>query len=306
MHILELENTQETKTHGNPDFPFNIYPCSIPLDFAAVPDHWHTDMEIIYIKKGSGLISVDLNPYPVEKGDIVCVAPGQLHRIEQDGNALMEYENIIFQLQMLMSSMQDISNEQFLSPLLLGRLHLPVLLAAPQNPNCEAVLPCGNVPDLYARAARCLDEIDAFSRRGDALSVLGIKGKLFEFLYLLLSASVHPDKSRHNSRSLEQMKRILTHVKEHYQECLSIEDMAKASGFSGSHFMKFFKQHMGISFTAYLNDYRLTMAARMLSASSDTIAAIAIENGFDNLSYFNRQFKKKFGMTPSRYKADFS
>lgn len=45
---------QETKQHGSRLFPFNIYPCTIPLDFPAVPLHWHKEMELIYIKKGKG------------------------------------------------------------------------------------------------------------------------------------------------------------------------------------------------------------------------------------------------------------
>ena len=71
MNILEYENTQEIKTHGLADFPFNIYLCSIPLDFPLVPTHWHNDMEIIYVKKGTGRISVDLEPFTVNQGDII-------------------------------------------------------------------------------------------------------------------------------------------------------------------------------------------------------------------------------------------
>ena len=42
---------QETKKHGSRLFPFNIYPCTIPLDFPAVLVHWHREMELIYVKK---------------------------------------------------------------------------------------------------------------------------------------------------------------------------------------------------------------------------------------------------------------
>ena len=66
--------------------------------------------------------------------------------------------------------------------------------------------------------------------------------------------------------------------------------------------MKFFKNTFGQPFTAYLNDYRLTMASRMLLASEDSILAIAAESGFENLSYFNRRFRDKFGMTPGEYR----
>ena len=59
MNILEYENYQEKISHGNPLFPYITYLCSIPLDFSYVPIHWHDEMEIIYIKKGHGIITVD-------------------------------------------------------------------------------------------------------------------------------------------------------------------------------------------------------------------------------------------------------
>lgn len=66
--------------------------------------------------------------------------------------------------------------------------------------------------------------------------------------------------------------------------------------------MKYFKQAMGVSFIEYLNDYRLTMAARLLLASDSSILSISQEVGFENLSHFNRSFKKKYNMTPSAYR----
>ena len=49
----------EIKEHGKREFPFNIYPCSIPVDFSHVALHWHEEMEIIAVKKGKGRITVD-------------------------------------------------------------------------------------------------------------------------------------------------------------------------------------------------------------------------------------------------------
>ncbi|MFR7520402.1 MAG: helix-turn-helix transcriptional regulator [Mediterraneibacter faecis] len=98
------------------------------------------------------------------------------------------------------------------------------------------------------------------------------------------------------------MKTVLKYVENHYTEKLTIDDMAKLTYYSKSHFMKFFKAHMGIGFTEYLNDYRLTMAARLLKSSDDSILMIADASGFDNLSYFNRIFKKKYGVSPGTYR----
>lgn len=75
MNTIEYANAQETKYHGTADFPFNIYLCEIPLDFPMVPLHWHNDMEIIYIKKGQGQVTVDLVPFIVNARDIVVIPP---------------------------------------------------------------------------------------------------------------------------------------------------------------------------------------------------------------------------------------
>lgn len=95
MNILEYENYQEKKSHGSESFPYITYPCSIPLDFERVPAHWHDETEIIYIKKGCGLITVDLEEYPVQEGSILLILPGQVHSIEQYLDYKMEYINII-------------------------------------------------------------------------------------------------------------------------------------------------------------------------------------------------------------------
>ena len=59
MQINNYQNYHETKQHTTAEFPYNTYPCSIPLDFTRVPLHWHDELELIVIKKGHGLISVD-------------------------------------------------------------------------------------------------------------------------------------------------------------------------------------------------------------------------------------------------------
>ena len=115
MNTLTYENLHETKKHVSIQFPYNTYLCSIPLDFTQVPLHWHNDVEIIVIKKGCGIISVDTKPRVVKAGDIVLVRPGQLHSISQHGKDCMEYENILFQTSLLYSADSDPRTVGYLS-----------------------------------------------------------------------------------------------------------------------------------------------------------------------------------------------
>ncbi len=291
MNTLEYENTQETKSHGQGNFPFNIYLCSIPLDFTTVPLHWHNDMEIIYIKKGQGNVTVNLAPISVKEGDIVVVPPGQLHSIEQAENFSMEYENIIFNLNMLMTPLGDSCTEKFFQPLVQGQILFP---------NYFPTDSC-----LHPALSLCLDTMDEICKTFPKGYQLAIKGQLFSFFYGLALASPAPLPLQKH-KSLDHLKDILKYVETNYREKITITDAAGICGFSNSHFMKFFKSSMSVSFMDYLNDYRLTMAARLLLSSSDSIATIATETGFENLSYFNRVFKRKYKCTPSFFRTQSS
>ena len=59
MNRIQYETYHENKAHTLPDFPYNTYLCSIPLDFTEVPTHWHREAELIVIQKGRGVIDVD-------------------------------------------------------------------------------------------------------------------------------------------------------------------------------------------------------------------------------------------------------
>jgi AraC-like DNA-binding protein len=85
---------------------------------------------------------------------------------------------------------------------------------------------------------------------------------------------------------------------------LTVERAAENCGLSASHFMRWFRQMTGSSFITYLNERRLSVAAQMLLESDDNILNIAQSVGFESLSNFNRQFKKRYGATPSEYRND--
>ena len=198
----------------------------------------------------------------------------------------MEYENIIFDLELL-GGAGDLCAEKYLLPLQSGRLSLTQRLTPDE--------PC------YARAAACLRETEDVNRAKEPGYELFIKGALLRFLALLIAQGKNlPPMETADSRRL---KKILQWVAEHYGEEVHISDAAQLVPCSESHFMRWFKKMTGQGFTEYLNEHRLNAAADALRGSSDTVLAVAEQCGFENLSYFNRLFKKRYGMTPREYRA---
>ncbi len=66
---------QETKQHGAVRFPFNLYPCTIPGDFPQVALHWHESMELVFVKRGAGLVQVGAASCPAHMGTSLFLRP---------------------------------------------------------------------------------------------------------------------------------------------------------------------------------------------------------------------------------------
>ena len=288
MNTLEYENLYEKKAHVSPQFPYNTYLCSIPLDFTLVPAHWHKDVELIVIKKGTGTIAVDMEPKTVHAGDIILVRPGQIHSIAQHGEDKMEYENILFQTDLLYSQSTDLRTLEYFEPYFELEYDLPWYIS--DSFSC------------HKKLKECIDQIDTLCCKRPRYYELSVKGYLFQFFYLLFSGQETPIFSS-SRKSLDKVKQMISYIENHYMEPITVQSAADHMGFSTSHFMKFFKQNMHTTFTNYLNDYRLTNAGRLLLTTDDNILLISEKTGFNNLSYFNRLFKQQFHMTPREYRS---
>ena len=288
MEFDEYAQYRETKLHEQPDFAYNTYLCTIPQDFDRVNPHWHDQMEVIYIKRGEGVVSVDFNRLEVSAGSIVPVLPGEIHSIEGAPDVRMEYENIIFSPGMLGGGDEDEwFRKNVLEPLRNGDLAF------------ERPIPPGT--DFYLEAKAALDGADAAcTDRTPGYSLL-VKGHLFEFLHALYANRLDRTQTQPR-RSADRLKVVLADVKTRYAEKLTVEGAASLAGYSKAHFMRVFKEETGQTFVGYLNDYRLTAATYFLRETDESIGNIAVSCGFDNGSYFIRRFRARYGKTPSEYR----
>ena len=203
------------------------------------------------------IVSVDLEYSVVNAGDIVVVMPGHIHSIIQNESDSCEYENILFNLDMLVSRQCDYDTVSFFNGI------------AGFNGYC---------PPVISKTAPHYSD-------------------LIHYIYTHTDMPVHLSDDK-----MDKLKLVLNYIEKNFARAISIEEIAQWCHFSQSHFMKFFKNCTGTSFITYLNDYRLIIAARILKTTTQPVIIVASDCGFDNISYFNRKFKEKYGVSPREFR----
>lgn len=96
-----------------------------------------------------------------------------------------------------------------------------------------------------------------------------------------------------NFSDSRRVQKIQKYIADHYQEDIRLADMAEMVGMTPVSFSRFFHLRTGKTLSDYIIDIRLGFATRLLVDSSQTIAEICYDCGFNNLSNFNRMFRKK-------------
>lgn len=94
----------------------------------------------------------------------------------------------------------------------------------------------------------------------------------------------------------------LQYIKDNYSEKISVENIAAQVQLSSSHLFAVFKKQMSVSPIAFLNNYRMSIAAELLQGTTKSINQIASEVGIDDSIYFNKIFKKHYQMSPTEYR----
>lgn len=103
--------------------------------------------------------------------------------------------------------------------------------------------------------------------------------------------------------SASRIKKIDHFISCHLLNKFTLDEIASYSGMTRTYFCLFFKKHYGVSLTDYVNQKRLDAACSMLLQTDLSIADIAVQCGFPTVTYFNRMFKMRKGVSPGNYRA---
>ncbi|MCC8181840.1 MAG: AraC family transcriptional regulator [Clostridiales bacterium] len=249
------------------------------------PPHWHLAGEIIAPISNIYTVTVTGDTMVLRPGDILIIAPGELHSIEAPSTGvryIVNYDTEQFE------QFQDLS---FLFTVL-----RPYYLLRKQA-SSEVVAPLFSL----------LEQIETEYLGDSAYRDEMIYSYQLQFLALLGRLGIVLDKFQDSTLSKqqaynEQFIQVCNYINKHCTENLTLEQVAEHAGFSKYHFSRLFKKFTGTTFHEYLTSSRILWAKKLLVDSSTSITEIAMRSGFNSLATFNRIFKNELGCTPSEYR----
>lgn len=311
---LEL---REKTVHGTKKNPiaalhFTAGPGTAYPESFFVERHWHPEVEILLIKKGSYRIEINLEEHVLKAGDICILNSEELHQITGQGRDTV-HEVLLFDPQILGFSYQDEWQEQEIGPFLnrttifknilhpeaLGYRRIRPLLDQVLKAAAEAESGKGREaeaePDLEGGAPE--KSIGWYARC--KLLLLQLFYQMTKEQLLISTDALHPAA---DLRKISHYKSIISFIEAHYQEPVSLRQMADAIPCSSQYLCRFFKEIAGVSPVQYLIAYRIERSCDLLVSTSSPILEIALDCGFENISYFIRKFKEIKGCTPRAYR----
>ncbi len=108
------------------------------------------------------------------------------------------------------------------------------------------------------------------------------------------------------SNDIHSYSPLIVNIKNYIEESLfgeiSVSEIARIFNYNEKYIGKLFKEEEGVGMLEYINTKRLDKSCELLKLSSKTVIEVARQTGFNNVTYFNRLFKKRFGKTPTEYR----
>lgn len=277
-----IEQKEDAK-HGEIFFPIQKYITKLKKDYPVVTTHWNDEGELTMVTSGKCTFQIDLIDYEVSKGDILFVPPLYIHSFNIGENKKFDSETYVFHFNFLGGNSTDICATKYLTPIINQEITMPYLIK-PNHPAYDSLRKAFNqISQLYN------EKISGYE--------LELKALLLQVIFILLQYS-EKNPAREGGNPSEKIKTVLDYIEHHFKEQITVSQLAKLCYFSNYHFMRFFKKHMNMTCIEYINNVRLEKAVEMFEHGNTSIMDVSMSVGYNNLSYFHRAFKKKYGITP--------
>lgn len=265
----------------NENLPFKV----IILNTESQPYHWHKEMELIFLLKGTVVFEVKEKKYKISEKDLFFINSFDIHSVTPEKG-----ENIMLILQF--------------DPIFFDE-YCPEFSSFYYEPNNTL----GDKSNqLYNKISMNLAELMISIIKLNTGYKLKALNSVIE-IALILIQNFRTEKQIENTGEFYKQKRIsdiLKFIEDNYAYDISLNSLAEKVAVSPQYISKFFKNALGISFVDYVNKLRINKSLNALLSTKKSIIDISIEHGFNDHKAYNRVFKKHFNMTATEYRNNHS
>lgn len=284
---------QENRLHGDAMLPLAAYWIDCEAGQPVLDMHWHQEAEFFIVLAGEALFQVDTDYFVVRAGEAVFIDGGDIHAGHSSEGSPCRFCAVVFDAGWLSSAGYDAVQAGFVAPLLEKRRAIPRHIR-PDGGWGSAVL------------AHLTAVMTAYERQPAGFEA-ALKGRLLLIFAEIAAAGQWRTRtalSPGESAKVERLKSVLDYMQRNFDRPIRIHELADLIPMSEGQFSRWFKSMTRTTPIDYLNAYRVRRAAELLRATDRKISDVALEVGFDHVSYFIKVFRKLMKTTPSEFRKE--
>jgi len=246
--------------------------------------HFHPEYEIVYAEAANGVRHVGDHISKYEGSDLVFIGPNIPH-LNFDYGVKTSCEIVVVQMK------EDFLGKDFFTlPEMYEVKHLFERAKT-------GIAFYGGTKKLASEKLKMLSSLQHFKQLIELLSIFQLLATSKEFTDL----QSRPIANASLLKEQQRMHKVYHFIETHYQQSIDVNEVAKLTHLTTAAFCRYFKKSTHLTFTDFLNQYKINQAKKLLLHDKNVTEA-CYESGFENLSYFNKTFKKITGENPSQFK----
>lgn len=299
MQIFDIpinSNRMETTRIGTFDFPLAVHENDLKKNVLGFVNwHWHYEFQLTYVVRGT--ISVFFNQQTIDlhEGQGIYINPEVLHMIRDRYDSDAMFISLDVSPKLLTSFPNSVFERSYVKPVFCSSAADAVILD----------------PGVFWQK-KILDEAMSIELDYKSRSFgweLAVSSSLYA-IWKELVCHLHESLTEHDApaadgarmRRNQRIKEILSYIREHFTEKITLDEIAKHLHLSTNECCRFFKKNMNCTLFEYITEYRLSKSMELLEHTDLPVSQIAYESGFGSSSYFIEKFRKNVGMTPAAFR----
>ncbi|HOY18767.1 MAG TPA: AraC family transcriptional regulator [Haliscomenobacter sp.] len=246
--------------------------------------HYHPEYELVYIEGANGTRHIGDHISRYEGSDLVFIGPNVPH-LNFDYGVETEHHKVVVQLK------ADFLGKDFFQAPEMKDVRKLFEQAR------EGVSFFGETKKEIGARLKDLTTHNHFRQLLELLDIFQTLAESWETQAL----GAKPLQNEHKFADQQRLQRMYHFVEQHYRDRIDMEEVIALSNLSNAAFCRYFKRMTGMTFTAFLNQYRINQSKRLLLQHCN-VSEACYGSGFENLSHFNKTFKKMTGENPKDFR----